>query len=112
MNELPTSADWPPPVGTAARIRNRAIWAVTLFAASVPPAILSLSTSAPAETAQAIAPLALGFWLLGFLLALWAAIPTLRYWDGLPQYVRWLGALPLVSVSLFITAALIAALFA
>ena len=43
--------------------------------------------------------------------ALWAAFPTLRYWEGLPIQMRWLGALPLLSVSLFLSAALIAALF-
>jgi hypothetical protein len=43
-------------------------------------------------------------------MALWAAFPTLRYWDGLPAQTRWLGALPLLTVSLFFTAALIAAI--
>ncbi len=104
------AADRTPPVGTTARIRNRAIWAVTLFAASVPPAIMGM-TDSEGVNAQATMPLALGFWSLGFLLALWAALPTLRHWDGLPQHIRWLGALPLLSVSLFITAALIAVLF-
>ena len=56
-------------------------------------------------------PLAVGFWLIGLLFALWAAFPTLRYWDGLPAQTRWLGALPLLSVSLFLSAALIAVLF-
>ena len=55
-------------------------------------------------------PLAFAFWAIGFLMALWAAFPTLRYWDGLPSQVRWLGALPLLTVSLFLTVALIAAL--
>ena len=57
-------------------------------------------------------PLAVGFWLIGLLFALWAAFPTLRYWEALPQTTRWLGALPMLSVSLFFSAALIAALFA
>ena len=56
-------------------------------------------------------PLAVGFWLIGLLFALWAAFPTLRYWEELPQTTRWLGALPMLSVSLFFSAALIAALF-
>ena len=63
------------------------------------------------DTVNVALPLAGGFWLIGLLLALWAAFPTLRYWEGLPETTRWLGALPLLSVSLFFTAALIAALF-
>ena len=31
-----------PPFGTSQRIRNRAIWAVALFAAAVPPAFVGL----------------------------------------------------------------------
>ena len=84
--------DWSPPFGTSQRIRTRAIWATARFTAAV--------------------PLAIGFWLIGLLFALWAAFPTLRYWEGLPQTTRWLGALPMLSVSLFFSAALIAALFA
>ena len=55
--------------------------------------------------------LAVGFWLIGLLFALCAAVPTLRYWDGLSITTRWLGALPLLSVSLFFTAGLVAVLF-
>ena len=43
-------------------------------------------------------------------MALWAAFPTLRYWDGLPGTIRWMGAMPLLCVSLFLSIALIAAL--
>ncbi len=99
-----------PPVGTGQRIRNRAIWAVALFTASVPPAIVAVDGSE--DYVKVALPLALGFWLLGLLFALWAAFPTLRYWEGLPSSTRWLGALPLLSVSLFLTAALIAPLVA
>ena len=55
-------------------------------------------------------PLALLFWVLGVLFAVWTAVPTLRYWEGLPLGTRWLGALPLLSVSMFLTAALIGAM--
>jgi hypothetical protein len=48
--------------------------------------------------------------VLGFLFALWAAAPTLRYWEALPSGTRWLGALPLLSVSMFLTAAMIGAM--
>ena len=34
--------DWTPPLGTNERIRNRAIWAVAFFAASVLPAIVGM----------------------------------------------------------------------
>ncbi len=105
--------DRPPPVGTSRRIRNRAIWAVTLFTASVPPAVVALGIAEVAQDQVNVAlPLAVGFWLLGLICALWAALPALRYWEALPQATRWLGALPLLSVSLFFSATLIAALFA
>lgn len=100
-----------PPFGTSRRIRNRAIWAVALFAASVPPAFVALGIAATTEDAVNVAvPLALVFWALGLVLALWAAWPTLRYWDELPGQTRWLGALPLLSVSLFLSIVLLAVL--
>ena len=105
--------DLSPPFGTSQRIRNRAIWAVALFTASVPPAVVALGIAEVTQDQLNVAlPLAIGFWLLGLLCALWAAFPTLRYWEGLPPTTRWLGALPLLSVSLFFSGALIAALFA
>ena len=103
----------PPPVGTIERIRTRAIWAVALFAASVPPAFVGLGSSqGNAELLDVALGLALAFWAIGMLFALWTALPTLRYWDGLPVTIRWLGSLPLLSVSLFLTVVLIAVLFA
>ena len=108
-----TQPDRSPPFGTSQRIRNRAIWAVALFTASVPPAIVALGVAEVTQDQVNVAlPLAVGFWLIGLLFALWAAFPALRYWEGLPQTTRWLGALPMLSVSLFFTAALLAALFA
>jgi hypothetical protein len=104
--------DWSAPHGTSQRIRNRAIWAVALFTASVPPAVVALGVADVAQDQINVAlPLAVGFWLIGLLFSLWAALPALRYWEALPQTTRWLGALPLLSVSLFFSAALIAALF-
>ena len=97
-----------PPFGTSRRIRNRAIWAVALFGASIAPAVIGLGVATATEdqinTAQ---PLALLFWAVGLLFALWAAVPTLRYWDGLPAQTRWLGTLPLLSVSLFLSVGLV-----
>ncbi len=97
-----------PPFGTARRIRSRAIWAVALFAASIAPGIIGLgiatATDDQINTAQ---PLALLFWTVGMLFALWAAVPTLRYWDALPAQTRWLGTLPLLSVSLLLSVALV-----
>lgn len=105
-------SDWSAPLGTSQRIRNRAIWAVALFTASVPPAIVALGVAEVAlDQVNVALPLAIGFWLIGLLFALWAAFPALRYWEVLPQTTRWLGALPLLSVSLFFSAVLIAALF-
>ena len=105
--------DWTAPLGTSQRIRNRAIWAVALFTASVPPAFVALGVAEMTQDQVNVAlPLAVGFWLLGLVCALWAAFPTLRYWEVLPQTTRWLGALPMLSVSLFFSAALIAALVA
>jgi len=101
------------PLGTGQRIRSRAIWAVALFTAAVPPAFVGLGIAEfSADQTNVAWPLAFGFWLLGVLFALAAAVPTLRHWDGLPSATRWLGALPLLSVSLFLSVALIAALVA
>ena len=85
---------------------------MALFTASVPPAFVGLGIAKATDDQVNVAmPLAVGFWPIGLLFALWAAFPTLRYWDGLPAQTRWLGALPLLSVSLFLSAALIAVLF-
>lgn len=101
-----------PPLGTSQRIRNRAIWAVALFAASVPPALVGLgSAQGNADLLDVALALALAFWAIGFVFALWTAVPTLRHWEDLPVQTRWLGSLPLLSVSLFLSVALIAALF-
>jgi hypothetical protein len=103
---------WEPPFGTQQRIRVRAIWAVALFAASVPPAIVGFSAvAAGSDETNVASPLALAFWVLGFLYALWAAFPTLRYWERLPASIRWMGALPLLCVSFFLSAAILATTF-
>lgn len=103
--------DGTPPYGTAQRIRTRAIWAVALFTASLPPAFIGfgIATATDDQTNLAM-PLAFIFWSTGLLFALWAAVPTMRYWDGLPGTIRWLGSLPLLSVSLFLSVGLIGAL--
>ncbi|MBL0897935.1 MAG: hypothetical protein IBJ17_04450 [Reyranella sp.] len=78
------------------------------FTAAVPPALVGLGiatgTDDPANLAIVLAVL---FWGAGFLCAVWAAVPTLRHWDGLPNATRWLGALPLLYVSLFLSFAVI-----
>ena len=102
---------WTPPLGTNQRIRNRAIWAVAFFAASVLPAIVGIGMIDVEGQAGAIAmPIAFGLWTIGAVVALFAAFTTLRYWEGLPTQTRLLGALPLLTVSFFLTAALIGAL--
>jgi hypothetical protein len=105
--------DRTPPIGTIERIRVRAGSAVAMYAASVVPAVigaglLNMST----ERANIATPFAFGFWALGVLCAIWAAVPTLRYWDVLPSQIRWFGALPLLCASLFLSVAMVAALFA
>jgi hypothetical protein len=111
VSEAPGRLALDPPFGTQQRIRVRAIWAVALFASAVPPAIVGLGIIATSsDEANVAMPMAFGFWAIGLLMALWAAFPTLRYWDGLPAQTRWLGALPLLTVSLFFTVALIAAI--
>jgi hypothetical protein len=108
----PAGGDPTPPLGTSQRIRNRAIWAVALFTAALPPAAVAIGIAGvTADQLNIAVPLAIGFWLIGLLFALWAAFPALRYWEGLPQTTRWLGTLPLLSVSLFLSIGLIAALF-
>jgi hypothetical protein len=102
---------WTPPLGTSERIRNRAIWAVAFFAASILPAIVGMGIPDVHGEGVAVAmPIALALWAIGALLSLAAAFPTLRYWEGLPTQTRLLGALPLLTVSFFLTAALIGAL--
>ncbi len=101
---------WAPPAGSSRRIRNRAIWAVALFAASILPTIVGLAIAAtPGENVNIAFVFALSFWATGVLMALWAAFPTLRYWEGLPAQTRWLGALPMLTISLFLSAALVTA---
>jgi hypothetical protein len=81
---------------------------VSLFTAAIPPAIVGLGiATATDDQANVAMPLAFLFWALGFLFALWAAVPTLRHWDGLAGQTRWLGSLPLLSVSLFLSLALL-----
>jgi len=56
------SPDWSPPFGTSQRIRNRAIWAVALFTASVPPAFVALGVAEVTQDQINVAlPLAVGF---------------------------------------------------
>jgi hypothetical protein len=101
-----------PPPGTGQRIRSRTLWAVALFAAAVPPAFISTGLAFGSESYARIAlPIALSIWALGMLFALAAAFPTLRYWEALPNTVRWLGALPILSVALFFPIVLLTALF-
>jgi hypothetical protein len=112
VSETPGRAGWEPPFGTQQRIRVRAIWAVALFAASVPPAIVGSGLLVTgSDEANVAMPLAFAFWAIGLLFALWAAFPTLRYWEALPGTIRWLGALPLLCVSLFLSTAILAATF-
>lgn len=100
------------PVGTIERIRVRAGWAVALFAASVPPAVVGAGLiSTASEKANIATPFAFVFWAVGLAFALAAAIPTLRHWEGLPLNIRWFGASPMLCVSLFLSAALIVATF-
>jgi hypothetical protein len=104
---------WTPPLGTNERIRNRAIWAVAFFAASVLPATVGMGIAdIEGEGAVIAMPIAFGLWAFGALIAVAAALPTLRYWESLPSQTRLLGALPLLTVSFFLTAALIGSLFA
>ena len=105
------TSDSTPPVGTSRRIRHRAIWAVALFAASVIPTLAGLADTNRTEDHVNVAYVfASAFWLTGVLMALAAAFPTLRYWEGLPEQTRWLGALPLLTISLFLSGALVAVL--
>lgn len=100
------------PFGTSRKIRQRAIWAVALFAASVLPAIVGVGIiNATTEQANIATPFAFGLWTIGALFALAAAVPTLRHWDLLATETRWLGALPMLCVSLLLSVALLAATF-
>jgi glutathione S-transferase len=111
MSDADGRPAWTPPLGTSQRIRNRAIWAVAFFAASVPPAFVGAGMANVQSEELAVGmPIAFVLWAIGALIALAAAFSTLRYWEGLTLQTRLLGALPLLTVSFFITAALIGAL--
>ena len=100
------------PYGTSQKIRNRAIWSVALFAASVVPAIIGVGIiNTTVDQANVATPFAFGLWAIGALFAMAAAFPTLRHWDVLPQQTRWLGALPMLSVSLFLSIVLVGTIF-
>jgi len=100
------------PYGTSQKIRNRAIWSVALFAASVVPAIIGVGIiNTTVDQADVATPFAFGLWAIGALFAAGAAVPTLRHWDLLPQQTRWLGAAPMLCVSLFLSIALVVAAF-
>lgn len=97
------------PAGTSRRIRNRAIWAVALFASSFPPAIIGVGiTNASTAQVNIASPFAFALWAFGMVFAVAAAVPTLRHWDLLPPATRWLGALPMLCVSLFLSIAVVA----
>ncbi|MBS0517738.1 MAG: hypothetical protein JSR90_03555 [Proteobacteria bacterium] len=99
-----------PPAGTSRRIRKRAVWAVSLFAASVIPTIVGVGmTLTPGDHVNIAFVFALAFWGAGVLMALTAAFPTLRHWDALPAPTRWLGVLPMLTISLFLSVALVLA---
>jgi hypothetical protein len=86
---------------------------VVFFAASVPPAFVGLGIADVQSDELAVGmPIAFALGAIGMLIALTAAFSTLRYWEGLSLQTRLLGVLPLLTVSCFITAALIGALLA
>ena len=100
------------PYGTSRKIRDRAIWAVALFAASVVPAIIGVGIiNTTVDQANVATPFAFGLWAIGALFSVGAAVPTLRHWDLLPQQTRWLGAAPMLCVSLFLSIVLVVTTF-
>jgi hypothetical protein len=111
MPDAPAQPARTPPLGTSQRIRNRGIWAVAFFAASVPPAFVGTGlAAAKADELSVAMPIAFILWALGALCALAAGFSTLRHWEGLTVQTRLLGALPMLTVSFFLTAALIGVL--
>jgi hypothetical protein len=108
----PGRPGWTPPLGTHERIRTRAIWAVAFFAASVLPAIVGMGIPDMQGDGVTIAlPIAFALWLIGGLFAIAAGLTTLRYWEALPGQIKLLGALPLLTVSMFLSAAIVGATF-
>ena len=80
--------------------------------ASVLPAIVGMGvTDLQGDGVTIALPVAFSLWAIGALIALAAALTTLRYWDGLSLQTRLLGALPMLTVSLFLTVALLGVLF-
>lgn len=81
----PAAPGGTPPFRISQRISNRAIWAVAFFAAAVPPALVGMGVASTRGEEIAVGmPIALALWVL--------------------------GALPMLTVSLFLTATLIGVL--
>ena len=101
----------PPPPRTGECIRFRAVWAVLFLAVSVAPGIAATGLVAGSEDwARGALAVFVGSLTCGVLFALWAAFPTVRYWEVMPLTVRWLGALPLLAILVFAVATAIAVL--
>jgi hypothetical protein len=98
----------------ARRTRNIAVWAIALFIAAVPIAIIGGAVERGADGAAGVGPaLAMLFWLLGVLAGAWAFILAFRHWHDLPSGIRWLASLPLIVVLFLIAlAALVAVITA
>jgi len=102
-----------PPFGTSRRIRNRAIWAVALFASSVPPAFVGLGIAETTTDQVNVAmPLAFAFWAIRSAVRRVGRLPhpalTGRAWPS--RRAGWVPC-PSCRYRCSFSAALIAALF-
>ena len=71
--------DRTPPFGTGQHIRTRAIWAVSLFTAAIPPAVVGLGIATATDDQVNVAlPLALPLLSVSLFLSIALVVPLLR----------------------------------
>ena len=93
---------WSAPVEAAARARIRAIWAWSIFAASIPGTVYAATTTSPDRGFYAGA-FTLFVWVVGFGFALAAIMAAWPYWNAISSRTRWLASAPALSVSTTLT---------
>jgi hypothetical protein len=94
----PAAADaLPAAPETVRRIRSRAVWSLSLFAAALPASLIGIDPTS--GTAPSVL-LATVFWASGIIMAVLASAGALRHWHALSVATRWLGIVPLIGVGL------------
>ena len=82
---------------TVRRVRSRAVWSLSLFAAAFPATLIGID---PDSGTPPSALLATVFWASGIIMAVLAAVGALRHWPTLSVATRWFGVMPMAGVGL------------